>query len=192
MAKKVITKKARVSVVRKRWYSVKAPKVFNEVVFAETLAADPKLLKGRGITTSLSNVNRGMKKQNLEVKFKIVDVKGNDCLTEFYSMEIASPFVKRLVKRAKRRVDDSFVVETKDNVKVRVKPLLLVREHVQKGVLTGLRKVTQDYCEGLAKEVEFNVFVNKVLAGEVQRDLKGLLKKVYPVSTVQIRALQRV
>ena len=191
MAKKIITKKARVSVVKKRWYSVQAPKVFNNIVFAETLAADPKLLKGRGITTSLSTINKGMKRQNLEVKLRIIDVKGNECETEFCSMEISGPFVKRLVKRAKKRIDDSFVVETKDGVKVRLKPLLFVKETVQRGVLTGLRKMTQEYCLKLAKEVEFNALVNKVLQGEVQRDLKGVLKKVYPVSAVQIRALKR-
>jgi len=60
MAKKVITKKARVSIVKKRWYTVQAPKVFNNVVFGETVAAEPELLMGRGIKTNLGNVIRSV------------------------------------------------------------------------------------------------------------------------------------
>ncbi len=189
MAKKVITKKARVSVLKKRWYNVEAPKIFNNVVFAETLAVDPKVLVGRGVNTSLANINKGMKKQNLEVKFKIVEVKGNDCKTELVSMNVSAQHVKRLVKRAKKRVDDSFVVETKDKVRVRLKPLLLVRETVQRGVLTELRKETQKYFVDLAKETELNELLNMVLGGEVQKNVKVLLKKVYPVQNVNMRAV---
>src|SRR3989344_1991933 len=100
MAKKVITKKARVSVIKKRWYAVQAPKVFNNVVFGETLAAEPESLKGRGIKTNLGTVIRSVKKQSMEVRFKITEVQGNTCSTELVSMEILPPHVKRIVKRA--------------------------------------------------------------------------------------------
>src|SRR3989338_2030380 len=113
MAKKVITKKARVSVIKKRWYAVQAPKVFNNVVFGETLAAEPESLKGRGIKTNLGTVIRSVKKQSMEVRFKITEVQGNTCSTEF---------------------------------------------------------------------------VNKILMGDIYKDLKVELKTIYPVSAVEMRA----
>ncbi|MSR86531.1 hypothetical protein EXS74_04000, partial [Candidatus Woesearchaeota archaeon] len=123
MAKKVITKKTRVSVEKKRWYAVQAPTMFNNVVFGETCATDPSLLTGRGIKINLGTVLRATKKQNLEARFKITGVQGNACTTELISMEILPPHVKRLVKRAKKRVDDAFLVVTKDSVNVRLKPM---------------------------------------------------------------------
>ena len=192
MAKKVITKKARVSVVKKRWYSVQAPALFNEIVFAETPAAEPELLIGRGIKVNLGSVLKMTKKQNIEARFKITEVKGNMCSTTLVSLEILPMHVKRLVKRAKMRVDDSFVVETKDNVKVRIKPMLLVKDNVQHSILSSLRRVSQEFFARHAQESSFSELVTKVVIGDIFRDLKNDLKKVYPVTAVEVRALVRL
>ncbi|MDP3729016.1 MAG: hypothetical protein Q8R18_06230 [bacterium] len=191
MAKKVITKKARVSIIKKRWYTVQAPKIFNNVVFGETLAAEPESLTGRGIKTNLSSVIRSVKKQNMEVRFKITEVQGNICMTELMSMEILPPHVKRIVKRAKKRVDDSFIVTTKDDVKVRLKPMILVKDNVQHSLLTSLRFIARDYFAKVAQETNFNEFVNIILMGDIYKDLKAELKKVYPVSGIEMRAFVR-
>ena len=156
MAKKVITKKTRVSVEKKRWYAVQAPAVFNNVIFGETCATEPGLLSGRGIKTNLGTVLRATKKQNVEVRFKITGIQGNTCMTELVSMEILPPHVKRLVKRAKKRVDDSFLVTTKDDVKVRLKPMILVKDNVQHSLLTSLRHAAQDFFIRAAQELKFN------------------------------------
>lgn len=192
MAKKVITKKARVSVVKKRWYALQAPQVFNNVIFGETPAAEIESLVGRGIRTNLGTVIRTAKKTSLEARFKITEVKGNTCMTELVSLEILPPHVKRLVKRAKKRVDDSFVVETKDGIKVRVKPVLLVKDNVQHGILTALRQRGQEFFAAQAKELTFNEFINKILAGDIFRDLRADLKKIYPLAGVELRALVRL
>ncbi len=191
MAKKLINKKSRVSVTKKRWYNLKAPKVFDSQVFGETAAADPKLLTGRSVKISLGNFMKG-KKSNTELKFRIVEVKGNDCITEFESMGMPVPVVKRTVKRAKKRIDDSFVVVTKDDIKVRLKPLLLIKKTVQRSVLTALKQKTQDYCLTYAKELTYNELINKVIIGEIMKNLKFELKKVYPVMTVEMRSFVRV
>ncbi len=191
MAKKVITKKTRVSVLKKRWYAVQAPAVFNNVVFAETLASDIEMLKGRGVRSNLGIVLHATKKQNVEVRFKITGMQGNVCITELVSMEILPPHVKRLVKRAKKRVDDSFLVTTKDSVSVRLKPMILVRDNVQHSLLTSLRMKTREFFAKVAEELTFNELVNKIIMGELYKDLKGDLKKIYPVSGIEMRALVR-
>src|SRR3989338_8304181 len=188
MAKKVITKKARVSVAKKRWYAVQAPQLFNNVVFGETLAEEAESLQGRGIKVNLGTVLRATKKQNVEVRFKITGAQGNTCTTELVSMEILPPHVKRIVKRAKKRVDDSFLVTTKDDVKVRLKPMILVKDNVQHSLLTSLRFAAREYFVKVAQETSFNEFVNKILMGDIYKDLKVELKTIYPVSAVEMRA----
>lgn len=192
MAKKVITKKARISVVKKRWYQIQAPKMFNEFVFAETLAAEPESLVGRSIKANISNVLRMGKKQSGELLFKVTEVKGNVCLTSLIGMEVLPPHVKRIVKRAKSRVDDSFVVSTKDDIKVRLKPMILVKSKVQHGVLTALRKGCQDYFSRVALEMAYDEFINRVLMGDLYKDVKAELKKTCPVIAVEMRAFTRL
>lgn len=191
MAKKY-KKESRISVKKKRWYSVQAPKVLNNVVVGETPSADPALLEGRVVSINMSNVMRNIKKNNLVVKFKIIEVKGNECLTDFVGYEIVPAHVKRLVKRAKCRVDDSFVINSKDGKKVRIKPLLLTRDKTYNSVLSSLRKTAKELLTKKLASMDYNEFLNKLIVGDVQRELKGNLKKVYPLSIVEIRALKLV
>jgi small subunit ribosomal protein S3Ae len=192
MAKKQINKSSRISVVKKRWYGLEAPKVFDNIPFGETPAADEKMLVGRHVKSSLNAFMRGGKRQNVEVTFRVTEVKAGKCVTEFLKSEILQPYVKRLVKRAKKRFDNSFLVKTKDDVDVRLKPILLVKDTVQKGIGTALRKITEEYYVNVAKELTFNELVNKVLLGETSKELKSKLKQTYPVSIVEMRILQRV
>jgi len=193
MGKRQFKKKdSKISVKKKRWYSITAPKVLNNVVVGETPASDPKLLEGRVVTVNLSSVTRNMKRQSTEVKFRITEVKGNDCVTEFVGYQIQPAHVKRLVKRAKCRVDDSFVIESKDKVKVRLKPLVLTRDKTQKGVLSAVRLGAKEHLTKRLKGMEYSEFLNKLLIGEVQKDLKNSLKKIYPIGIVEIRALRKL
>lgn len=189
MAKKQITKKTRLSILKKRWYTIHAPALFQESVIAETLTADPALLVGRIVRVNLASLLRGSKRQTVEVRFRITNVQGNACQSAFVGFDILPPYVKRLTKRARRRAEDSFMVETKDAVRLRVKPMLLVRDRVQVGVLTALRHASRTYVEATARELPFSEFLTKALTGDLARDLKTAVKKVYPVVGAEIRAM---
>ena len=192
MVQKKITKKSRISVKKKRWYSVEAPKVLNSIIFGETPASDPDLLKGRVFNIALSVVNRAVRGNNISVSFKTVEVKGNNCITEFVGYEMAGGFIKRLVKRAKRKVDDSFVLETKDKVKFRFKPMLLIKATVQHSVQTSLRKKVRNHMAKLCKEKEYSEIVGMILQGNLQKELRSECKKIHPMLNVDVRALRKL
>jgi ribosomal protein S3AE len=192
MAKKTIKSKSRISVKKKRWYQVQAPKVLNSVVFGETLAADPEMLKDRGFNVNLGSVVRGGRNTNISVKFKVSNLKANICETDFYAYELSNGYVKRLVRRAKRRVDDSFVVESKDGIKFRIKPLVLIKNPVQASVQTTMRLRLREFVAKLAQENEYNKIVSMILQGNLQKEFKTELKKVHPFVNAEVRALQRV
>ncbi len=189
---KKITKKSRISVKKKRWYTVQAPKVLNNIIFGETLTSDPALLKGRVFTVALSVVNRVVRGSNISVKFKVIDVQGNNCITEFVGYEMAGGFIKRLVKRAKRRVDDSFVLECKDKVKFRFKPLLLVKTSVQHSLQSDLRHKVKEHMTKLCKEKEYSEVVAMILQGTLQKDIKSECRKIHPMLNFDVRALKKL
>jgi small subunit ribosomal protein S3Ae len=192
MAKKVINKKSRVSVVKKRWYDIHAPQIFDKVLVGQTLAVDPDKIAGRTLVASLAQFIKGAKRQNANVTIRVTEVKAGKCETELEKMELAPPQVKRLVRRAKCRVDDSFVVQTKDEVKVRIKPLLLVKDTVQRSVLSALRATTQKFYTDQAKDLTYNELCNKIFAQETEKTLKQEIRSVYPVSAIYIRAFSKL
>jgi len=191
MAKK-ITKKSRISVKKKRWYSVQAPKVLNNMIFGETMASDPSLLEGRVFTIALSVVNRAVRGSNVSVSFKVTKLEGNNCVTEFVGYEMAGGFIKRLVKRAKRRVDDSFVLESKDKIKFRFKPMLLIKASVQHSLQSDLRRKVRDHMDKLCKEKEYSEIVSMILQGNLQKDIKSECRKIHPMLNFDVRALKKL
>ncbi|MFH1455811.1 MAG: hypothetical protein ABIF40_02585 [archaeon] len=195
-AKKAASKPKKKPVIKpkhkKKWFTVLAPVEYNSVVVGESMAADADSLKNRIVKMNLMTVTRNMKKQNIIVKFRIKDVKGDKAETELVAYDMNLSYVKRLAKRSKEKIDDSFVTVTKDEVKIRVKPVLFTKSHTTNGVLTDLRKGAQEFIAKYAKDKTFTQFVSALNAGEIQREMKGALKKVYPVSIAEIRALIRV
>jgi ribosomal protein S3AE len=177
---------------KKRWYNIVASPEFKSVSIGETPALAPENLEGRKFKVNMMTLTRDMKKQSFVITFKVKEVKGNDAITEFMQYEMSGVHVKRVVKKGKDKVDDSFVVKTKDDVNVRVKPLLITRNKVQHSVKTTLRAETKVFIEKVAKEKDFFQFASSVLGTELQKTMKGTLKKVYPLSFVEIRVFKRL
>ncbi len=175
---------------KKKWYTIVAPKEMNNVVIGETLSADPALLQGRGINANLMTLTDDMKKQNLVARFKILTVKEGVAETELVAYYITPAHVRRLAKRARDKVEDSFKCQTKDGKTIAIKPFILIKTKLQRTLLTALRMTARDV---LAKEAANETFLDltiRSMDGELQKQLKAALKKVYPVMMAEIRAIE--
>lgn len=186
--KKIVSKQQK----KKRWFNILASPEFRNVVIGETPSFAPESLVGRSIRVNLMTLTRDPKKQNFSLSFKVREVKGSDAHTELAKYEMGTVHIKRVVKRGKDKVDDSFVVTTNDNIKMRVKPLLITKSKVQHSVLTSLRKVSKEFIENDARGKSCSDFWVGVLSSDLQRSMRGALKKIYPLALVEIRMLVRL
>ena len=186
--KKTVSKQQK----KKRWFNILASPEFRNIVIGETPSFAPESLVGRTMRVNLMTLTRDPKKQNFSVIFKVKEVNGGDAHTELIKYNMGTVHIKRVVKRGKDKVDDSFVVTTSDNIKLRVKPFLITRGKVQHSVLTSLRKVSKEFIENEAKGKSCSDFWVSVLSSDLQRSMRGVLKKIYPLALVEIRMLVRL
>ena|SRR3989344_2564472 len=176
---------------KKEWYEILSGSVFNNLVIGESVAYDSKELIGRVINANLGNITKDVKLQNLKMKFRVNEVKEKKAYTEVKGYELVSNYVKRVIRAGRSRVDDSFTVSTKDNIKVRIKPLILTKYKAQKNVLKELRNtIRKDFVEYVQRET-YEKFVFDLVSKKLQRDVRAKLNKVYPVSVVEIRLMER-
>jgi small subunit ribosomal protein S3Ae len=177
---------------KKKWFNLIAPKQFNEAVIGETPSFEAGSLIGKTINVSLMNITKNMKKQNINVRLKVTDIKDNKANTtlDVYAMNPSS--IKRLVRRKKDRIDDSFVVFTKDDVKVRVKPMVLTKSNTNISVLSSIRRFTRAFLYDKIREMTYGEFVEIVVSDKLTRDMKKSLSKIYPTKIVVIRAFNKV
>lgn len=177
---------------KKKWYTLVAPIEFNNLTLGETPAFEPESVIGRTVIVNLMTLARDPKKQSYNMTFKVREVKNNDALTITMKYELPTVNIKRLIKKAKEKVDDAFAIETKDNVKAMIKPLFVTKAMTQHSRLTLLRKRANDFVTKLAKERTFSELVSMLVSTELQRSLRSELKKVYPLSVCEIRAFERL
>ena len=175
---------------KKIWYTILASKEFNNFIIGETTSSSPNSLVGRKIRVPLSELIKNPKKQNLNITFSITQVKEN-ADTEIVNYELSSSFIKRIVKPGKDKIDDSFIFKTKDDITIKVKPLLITKSKTKKSILTLLRKKTRDVLKENFEKQTFSAIISSLISYKLQKTLKDQLKKIYPLRTCEIRVLSR-
>ena len=177
---------------RKKWFTILASKEFREMEIGEIPSISLENLMGKTISVPLSVLTNDMKKQNILVTFKIINTKENKITTEIKKIELQQTAVKRVARRGKNKIDDSFTAKTKDNILIKIKPLLLTKNKTTKSILTDIRKKTKDFLIKKIKTLNYSDLIYQIVNFKIQRELRDINKKIYPLSFCQIRSLIRI
>ncbi|MCW1297005.1 MAG: 30S ribosomal protein S3ae [Candidatus Parvarchaeota archaeon] len=172
---------------KKEWYTIHAPKVFNEIEIGETLADDPNKIIGRSIYTNISNLIGDFTKDYMKLRLKINEIKDHDAYTIIDSFMLATPYLLRLIRRRTSKLDIVEKVETKDNKKLVVKTWLITFRKTQAPKRTKLRKFFVTEIKKIAKENTYDALILNIITGKIQKDLMNKMKVIYPLRHLEIR-----
>ena len=128
-----------------------------------------------------------MEKQNLSIKLRVARLEDKAGLTEMQSFLMNPNSARYLVRKGTSTIEDSFCVMTKDGKKVRIKPLAVTRAKTKSGINARIHRVMAAALIGRVNETSFEDFVLQVVNFEIQKDVKKLLDKVYPLKSFQIK-----
>ena len=187
MADKKTTKK--IIKKKKKWVKIMAPKAFKEAILGESPVFESENLIGRTIKVNLMSLLKDPRKQNLSVSFKVTKIEGDVARTEAVGYEVLPSMIKRLVKRRKQKVEDSFVCKTKDGKKIRVKPLVIANSKVTKTVTTSIRAKLKFIFGTVFEKTTLEDFLIDMILGKSLLKLKDQIKKIYPVKTLEIKKI---
>ena len=176
-----------VKLKKKQWYQIIAPKQFENAVIGETLVADPKLMLGKTLSHNLMNLTNDMKKQNVNIHFKVVNVEVDKGITSIIGYEIIPSSVKRFVRRNSEKMDLSFTCETADNIFVRIKPLIITKADIKGSTAARLRNTIVQFLIKAVKKTSYNDFINDLISHKLQTEMRGTFNKIYPLKVCEIR-----
>jgi small subunit ribosomal protein S3Ae len=177
---------------KKKWVDIEAPEIFKSVSLGHAMAEDQTKLVGRVIQANMMNVLKHPKMQSISMKFRITEVKELKGTTEPISYVMAPSAIKRLVRSRRDRIDDSFIVQTKDERKVRVKPILITHSNNSAAQRTQMRGILREQLATETAKRTYEEFVRDVVKNDLQKSIKSALAKVAPVRTIDMRAFQLV
>ncbi len=189
MAKKKIVK----AVGKKKiWVEILAPKLFNEQSIGETNVFEAKQAVGKGISVNMASLTGSHKKQTITISFNITGLREGKAITEIRGYKLANSSVKRMMRRGKAKIEDSFVCFTSDKVKIRVKPIVVTRTRANNSTLTSIRKALRNMISSAASKLTYAKMMEEVINYRIQKGMFESAKKVFPVSVCEIRWIHLV
>ncbi|MBN2459542.1 hypothetical protein JXB28_04630 [Candidatus Woesearchaeota archaeon] len=177
---------------KKKWFPVLAPRLFRELVIGEVYLYDAKSMAGRKMTINMMGLTGNPRNQHINVRFRISDVKDNKGMTEILGFTMVPTSIKRLVRRGKTKIDDSIVVMTSDNKKVRIKPLIITNSVVKKPVATVIRTILRNEISRLVGKIGYEQLIEEIMTFKIQKHLGNLASEVTPIRESEIRAFELV
>ncbi len=175
---------------KKKWCPIVAPEMFNNKVLGESLVDDASLLMNKTITVNLMQLIGDMKKQNMNMMFKVIDVKEGKGLTKVVKFEMALSAMKRLSKREKDKRTDSFVVKTADNILVRIKPAMITNAMTKGAALSSLIKNCRAVCKEYVNKTTFDNLISDLVSYRFQKSMREALHKTYPLRNFEVKSFE--
>ena len=174
---------------KKQWYNILAPKQFENAVIGETLVYEPSAMLAKTLSRSLMNLTNDMKRQNINIHFKVVEIDGDKAKTSIIGYQIVPSSVKRFIRRNSEKMDLSFTCETADNVFLRVKPLVIAKADIKGSVAAKLRNNIVSYLIRTIKKLTYDELLNELISRKLHDEMRQVLNKIYPVKVCEIRYL---
>lgn len=174
---------------KKRWFPMVAPETFQSRVIGEILLDDSSQLMNRTVKVNMMQLMGDMKKQNMNVMFKVTDVKEGKGYAQAVKFEVSAFSLKRLAKREKDKLSDSFVVKTGDGKLVRIKTVMVTNAITNGAVQATLVKTCRAVCKEIVNKIKFEQLIVDLVTYKFQKDARDALHKVYPLRNFDVKML---
>jgi len=177
---------------KKAWFNIVTPKELGNYTIGETTAIEPQQLVGRNVRVNLMNILNDPKKQNTQITFNIKSVTDKNAITEIVSYELQPSYLKRMVRAGRKKIEDSFITETKDKIRIRIKPVLITRTKAQRSKLSAVRNIAKEFIIEKLKTQNFMDLINDAISTKLQREMREKLTKIYPLALCEFKAIIRL
>lgn len=183
-------KKTKVSapkIKKKKWFPIHAPAFFGEQLLGDTYVSEESQVESKYITANLSTIQKSFRKQSMNVHFKVIGIAEGKAQTEMIGYSLITSAVKRLVRRGRDKITDSFLAKTKDKKIIRIKPLIVTMNKGTKSLQSAIRLearrvVREDVFTKDAQEV-----LAEIVEGKLQKLIKQSSAKLAPIKQADIR-----
>jgi ribosomal protein S3AE len=176
------------AVLKKHWVPVLAPTLFKGEQLGESYVLETDSLKTRSISVNLMNITGDMKKQGFSVHFRITNVKEGKAHTRTTGIEMQPGSIKRLVRRGRTKIDDSFLIQLKGGQTARIKPLTITKSLTNNSTATAVRVRCRAILQEVCRDLTFETLVSDIVNQKLQRYVRTSLDTIYPIRSVDIRS----
>jgi small subunit ribosomal protein S3Ae len=201
-SKKGGKKKAVDPFTKKDWYDIKAPAYFTNRDVGKTIvtrssgtrvASDH--LKGRILEVSLADLNSNEDYAYRQIKLRVEDVQGKNCLTNFYGMNFTTDKLRSLVRKWQSLIEAHVDIKTVDGYSLRLFCIAFTKKvspikktcYAQTSQIKAIRKKMMEIMIREASSVDLKVLVEKFIPDSIAKNIEKECRGIYPLRDVAIR-----
>lgn len=174
----------------KKWFSVYAPKQFNDAIVGEMPANDEKSAVGRKIVIGLDSLTHNPNHAYTNVVLRVTSAEGSAAHTQLVSIVQLYSYIRSLVRRYKSISTSVLPVVSKDGKKMVLKMLVITRQRATNSRISGIRKEMNERITSYARDTDSTEIINAIVEGKFQAELSANLRHITPISKVEVRALE--
>jgi len=205
--KKGGSRKAADPFARKEWYDVKAPlKTFPNSIgktpatktTGQRQARDSLL--GRVFEASLGDLKPIAQGEDefRKFRFRVEDVQGSQCLTNFYGMDLTTDRLRSLVRKWATLIETHVDVKTTDGFTLRVFAIGFTKKRPNQNRKTSyaqsaqVRQIRKKMVEIIQREsaCDLNDLVQKFVTEVIGREIEKAAAGIYPLQNVMVRKVK--
>jgi len=191
---------------KKEWYEVRAPQVFPVKSVGKTIATKTQgtkiardSLMGRIFEVSLGDLKTdGEDDAYRKFKLKVEDVNGQNCLTQFWGMDLTSDKLRSLVRKWQTLIEAYTDVKTTDGYNLRLFCIGFTKRRLNQKRLTSyaqtsqVRQIRKKMVDIMQREgsVDLNTLVDKLMTESIGREIEKHTQSIYPLGNVLIRKVK--
>ena len=150
------------------------------------------MLTGRVYEIMQNELDGDFSKMHVKVKFQITHAIGSDAITEFIGHEVAKDHIRRQVRRARSKVDDTVDVVTEDGFYIRIKPIIITHRTAKSSQKQEMRARTRDAILKMGATSTWVSIQKSIMDGSMENAIKDSISSIHPVRAVMLRKSQLI
>ena len=190
---------------RKDWYDIKAPAVFKNRDIGKTIVTRSsgtrvasEYLKGRVLEANLADLNQNEDYAFRQIRFRVEDVQGKNCLTNFYGMNFTTDKLRSLVRKWQNLIEAHVDVRTTDGYYLRLFSIGFTKKvspikktcYAQSSQIKQIRKKMMEIMSREAQSSDLKSLVDKFIPDSIGSTMEKECNQIYPVRDVAIRKVK--
>ncbi|KAL4519169.1 hypothetical protein Ndes2526A_g00268 [Nannochloris sp. 'desiccata'] len=199
-------KKATDPFAKKDWYDIKAPSVFNTRNVGKTLvtrtqgtkiASDG--LKGRVLTCSLADLQNNEADAHRNIKLRVEDVQGRNCLTNFYGMDLTTDKLRSMIRKWQTLIEAHVDVKTTDGYVLRMFAISFTKKrqgqvkktaYARSSQIRQIRKKMVEIMTREATSCDLKELVGKFIPEAIGKEIEKSCQGIYPLQNTFVRKVK--
>ena len=154
----------------KSWYSLHAPRMFNYSVIGQTPSDDSDNVPGRTTQAPLHMLSGGYAQKHFMLKFRITEVRGLNAFTNYIGHYLTNDYLRSLTRRQQCKLSSNFIVETKDGISLRIKPIMIIDKKLQRATMHAMNVNAQEIITEAVSKTSLDVSLKRIFSGELSKE----------------------